>query len=270
MSLQTPLPTHKSPESILIVDDHPDMREYMRKIVESRIQFSHVIEAEDGADAIQKLESHPEIRLVISDHQMPSKQGVDVMDFIFRTHRSAHFVLCSSDLQQANDDFKARLPDVRPYASIDKDRMRVDLPRVLDEIARQLIASDAANSLSEEEGYIAIHIQTLQKLQSIPVDVFIIPDQEIMSSSPIRTVEAGDFFTAETFQHFSHRGIKKLAIRQADAQRFFQPLVILKLGLQAWKDLSEAKSSNRQAEILESVACLELREDLKNFFSAIE
>ena len=62
---------------ILIVDDNPAVRRYLRAILEQQISWHVCAEAKTGAEALQRvLESPPD--LVLLDYQMPDLNGVDV------------------------------------------------------------------------------------------------------------------------------------------------------------------------------------------------
>jgi DNA-binding NarL/FixJ family response regulator len=62
---------------ILIVDDNPAVRRYLRAILEQQESWHVCGEARTGAEALHKvLESPPD--LVVLDYQMPDLNGVDV------------------------------------------------------------------------------------------------------------------------------------------------------------------------------------------------
>ena len=62
---------------ILIVDDNPAVRRYLRAILEQQASWKVCGEARTGAEALhQVLESPPD--LVLLDYQMPDLNGVDV------------------------------------------------------------------------------------------------------------------------------------------------------------------------------------------------
>lgn len=62
---------------ILIVDDNPAVRRYLRAILEQQESWQVCGEARNGAEALhQVLDSPPD--LVVLDYQMPDLNGIDV------------------------------------------------------------------------------------------------------------------------------------------------------------------------------------------------
>ena len=62
---------------ILVVDDNPAVRRYLRAVLEQQESWTVSGEARNGAEALhQVLESPPD--LIVLDYQMPDLNGVDV------------------------------------------------------------------------------------------------------------------------------------------------------------------------------------------------
>ena len=58
----------------LVVEDSPTVRSHLINLLER--QNLQVIAAENGEQAIQLLQQHPDISLIITDHDMPKKDGI--------------------------------------------------------------------------------------------------------------------------------------------------------------------------------------------------
>jgi two-component system invasion response regulator UvrY len=62
---------------ILVVDDNPSVRRYLRAVLEQQNAWRVCAEARTGAEALKKVtESQPD--LILLDYQMPDLNGVDV------------------------------------------------------------------------------------------------------------------------------------------------------------------------------------------------
>ena len=64
---------------ILIVDDDALIREGLRLLL---CPTYEVFEAVDGEEAIELLMLHPDIKLVITDYQMPKMDGIELIKWI--------------------------------------------------------------------------------------------------------------------------------------------------------------------------------------------
>jgi chemotaxis signal transduction protein/ABC-type nitrate/sulfonate/bicarbonate transport system substrate-binding protein/CheY-like chemotaxis protein len=66
---------------VLLVEDSGMTRKLEAKVLE-KIGYSNIIEAEDGDDAVEKLQQHPDVGLVISDWNMPNKSGFELLQWV--------------------------------------------------------------------------------------------------------------------------------------------------------------------------------------------
>lgn len=64
---------------ILIVDDHPLIREAMRSVLGTLDDKLEVVEAGDCADALAAVARHPDLGLILLDIQLPGMSGLDAL-----------------------------------------------------------------------------------------------------------------------------------------------------------------------------------------------
>ena len=62
-------------KKIMIVDDSMAMRKIIKQIIAAD-GFDHVIEAEDGGDALNKLRLNEDVDLILTDWNMPQMDGI--------------------------------------------------------------------------------------------------------------------------------------------------------------------------------------------------
>ncbi|MEI8671672.1 response regulator [Vibrio sp. SA48] len=69
--------TNNHLHKVLVVDDSKVVRKHIKQLLEH--QYIYTLEAENGEDALKVLEEHPEITFVITDHDMPKKDGITMI-----------------------------------------------------------------------------------------------------------------------------------------------------------------------------------------------
>jgi CheY-like chemotaxis protein len=106
---------------VLVAEDDPDMRRLIAALL--RMAGHKVIEAEDGSDVVDRLEStiwseHPElIDVIVSDVQMPGLSGLDVLAALRCSNRKTPVVLITAF---GNDTIRAEARELGAAAILDK------------------------------------------------------------------------------------------------------------------------------------------------------
>ena len=72
--------------TILVVDDEPDLealvlQKFRRQIRDGAVQFMF---ARDGIEALQSIEQHPHVDMVVSDINMPRMDGLSLLQKLRR------------------------------------------------------------------------------------------------------------------------------------------------------------------------------------------
>lgn len=80
--------------TILIVDDDQSYRSILQAVFSDGSSYS-VSTAEDGRDALQRLQTNP-VDLVITDLQMPNLDGVSLIQEVKRRYPSTLFIVMSA------------------------------------------------------------------------------------------------------------------------------------------------------------------------------
>ncbi|NOH81153.1 response regulator [Vibrio sp. RE86] len=68
----------------LVVDDSPTVRKHVVQLLEH--QYIRTTQAEDGQQGLQKLAENPDITFIITDHDMPEKDGITMTREVRQTY----------------------------------------------------------------------------------------------------------------------------------------------------------------------------------------
>lgn len=83
-----------STDTILLVDDDPNIRHLLRRLLE---RYGYTIaEAGDGFEALACIERLPAINLVITDMQMPRKTGMELLAEMRKTHAGVPVIIITA------------------------------------------------------------------------------------------------------------------------------------------------------------------------------
>ena len=86
---------------VLVVEDFDVTRKMQIKAL-STFGMTRVVEAADGLAAMNRLREDPEIGLVISDWNMPEKNGYELLEWVRadETHRDLPFIMATAQAER--------------------------------------------------------------------------------------------------------------------------------------------------------------------------
>ena len=143
---------------LLVVDDHPLLREGIAAIINNQTDIELVAEASNGREAIEKFRSHrPDVTLM--DLQMPDMSGIDAIISIRHEFPDARIIVLTT---YAGDVLAQRALKAGAQAYMLKNDVRKDLPdtiryvhagkkRIHSEVAAQLADHVADDALTPRE-----------------------------------------------------------------------------------------------------------------------
>lgn len=88
--------------SVLVVDDFATMRRIVTNLLREA-GFQHLAEAEDGVEALRKLENS-NFQIVVSDWNMPNMTGLELLKSVRQSERLKHlpFLLVTAEARREN------------------------------------------------------------------------------------------------------------------------------------------------------------------------
>ena len=146
------------PIRVLIVDDHPLLRDGIAALIANQSDITLVGEASDGVEAVEQFRQHrPDVTLM--DLQMGRMDGIDAIDAIRREFPKARIIVLTT---YAGDVLAQRALKAGARAYILKNRVRKELLETIrsvyagnkyihPEIARQLAEHSGEDTLSARE-----------------------------------------------------------------------------------------------------------------------
>ncbi len=133
--------------NIIIADDHPIIREGLKKIILSETGIRVIGEASDGADLLAILRTqHPDV--VVLDLQMPGMDGLEVLEHLKREHPDLRVLVIS---MHPEDSIAVRLLKTGASGYVSKNRAPEELVVAIRKIAggRKHISSELAEKIAE-------------------------------------------------------------------------------------------------------------------------
>src|SRR5438034_7762463 len=92
-------PQPKSKTRMIIADDHPLVRDGLRKLIETQPDFEVIAEAMDGVEAIERVQKlKPDILLL--DVVMPRMGGLEVLAELGRSGVAVRTILLSGAIER--------------------------------------------------------------------------------------------------------------------------------------------------------------------------
>jgi two-component system chemotaxis response regulator CheY len=88
---------------ILVVDDSSTMRRIISNILKSN-GYDNIVEAGDGVEGLSQLKANPDVKMILTDWNMPNMNGLDFLMKIRETAPIAELpvVMVTTEAEKAN------------------------------------------------------------------------------------------------------------------------------------------------------------------------
>lgn len=185
----------------LIVDDIDELREIVRMDIESNYDVE-VIEAVDGQNAIDLINTKGPFDLVICDYNMPKKNGADVYLELRKQNKLTPFVLVSSQIEKF-DDFKK---NDNLISTLAKPYSEHDFTKVIEEMLAK------KSLLRQKIGYLPVAIEILRKVEYPGVPLYI----QLNQGQYVKVLKEEAFFNKVEVERFNKKKLAHLFVELID------------------------------------------------------
>ena len=86
---------------ILVVDDSSTMRRIISNILKST-GHDDIVEAGDGVEALAALQANTDVKLILTDWNMPNMNGLDFMIKVRETDKATPIVMITTEAEKQN------------------------------------------------------------------------------------------------------------------------------------------------------------------------
>jgi DNA-binding NarL/FixJ family response regulator len=87
---------------ILLLDDHVLIRDALRSVIRELIDDATVLEASDCGQAMNLIESHPDLHLILLDLNLPDRDGFGMLADLRKRHATISVVVLSASRDREN------------------------------------------------------------------------------------------------------------------------------------------------------------------------
>jgi response regulator RpfG family c-di-GMP phosphodiesterase len=207
---------------ILVADNLFEIRLLLSLMLQTSID-AKIDEAEDGEQALQLINQNGPYDLVISDYDMPNKNGFEFYNELRHFYPSTPFLLVSSDAESYLKEFK----NLQNFSYIQKP---FDRKSLFDSIHKLL---GTKNIEKQTTPYVSIPLQTIYYLKSINYPLYV----KISDDKFLKVLHPGALFSAEEKNRFLQKNIDQLYIEQdhlIDFMHYFRKHVFSKI---SWDEI---------------------------------
>ncbi|MBY0554699.1 response regulator [bacterium] len=184
----------------LIIDDEEDIREVLSMLITSHYDVN-ILQAVDGQNALDVLNSDGPFDLVLCDFNMPHKNGAEVYAEV-RKNSNAPFILISTDQEK----FKKQVPNPTFFDGIAKPFDDKDLTKKIESLISQ------KNIPVQKESYLPVSIDLLEKIEVPGVPLFI----KLNASQYIKVLNDSAQFNSYEVVRFKNKKLTHLYVELVD------------------------------------------------------
>lgn len=189
---------------ILIADDVDEILDIVSFYIESTLNSTTILRAHSGKAAIELINQHSDISLVISDYNMPNGNGFDVYSHL-RSQSNCKFILHTSDSLEMHPEFKS----TNNFFLLPK-------PSEYDVLCKHLSELAPATSHGTGSMYSPVALTLIAKMKHIPCPLYL----KLSEDNFIKISHENHSFELDEIDKLERKQTTVLYINSADFNLF--------------------------------------------------
>jgi response regulator RpfG family c-di-GMP phosphodiesterase len=222
---------------VLIVDDIEELVEVLALMVQGIYPHCQILSAFDGAQAIELIENHPDLDLVLCDYNMPFKNGGEVFQFLRSKNSQTSFVLVSTVRTQDRTEFRGD-PRVR---SLPKPFSDEELESVIESFHEK--AQVPAPASAKNNGYIPIPVEIVRKIVQLDAPIYL----KLSEQNFVKILNSETRLKDGDLERIVKKGVDLLWIQASEYSAFIAKYKKEILAREAWKELADSDAASALA-----------------------
>lgn len=235
---------------ILIAEDMEDLLEILEAMIQDAYPGSHVYTALNGKIAIDWIDQNPDVDLVVSDFNMPNKNGADVYKALRAKNQQASFVLVSTEIASNHADLKVATNFGQVFKPFTEQTLLDGINKVLSESVKS--GGKRIENRAAVETYTAISVHMAKKIGRLNSPLYV----KLSDGKFVKILNAGVVFDEIEVDRFERKKIEKLWVEKSQLQNFFGDYKKQVLSAAAWQELNSTEVKEKLAVDHESIAHL--------------
>ena len=193
---------------ILLAEDDPVVSELVQMNLEALTMFE-ILSVNPGNDALELLEKHQDIGIVICDYTMPNGNGDIVYKYIKKNKLNIPFILISIDIPE-------ELPGFGMFYKDNPKNKFFEKPFDYDEFINYINTALDIEPMNIKEDYCKVNINRLYRFNVVNVAVFI----KISNNKFIKIINQNDPYTHTLLDNYKMKNCLSLYIKKDDYEVF--------------------------------------------------
>jgi CheY-like chemotaxis protein len=195
---------------VLIIEDEIEIRDMIQLQLESDFSVEALL-ASSGNEAIEIIKANPDLKVIISDINMPKGNGYDVFAAAQKLVPKAFFIFCTAYSQET---VAGKLgPDAGKVKVVTKPGFLGPLQALLEGVLK-------GDARSEKEVFCPVNVGLLQRIGIVPYELYV----KLNDEKFVKVSLSGEQFTSEDASRFLHKKVAQLYLTRSDSTHLLNDL----------------------------------------------